>query len=227
MSLSQEPAFSILKNDFICGTRDITGEPWSGVSGIKPLTAGAVNTTNGAGPHNIQIFILAPDLTILTALPGYWHPEDLAYELEVANKLYAVWKNPSLTRAEKDAKFVEAHLGHIEDHPSAMVRRSRMQGFDQKFEQKNRATTTDTIASATGGKAGDPVFKTTDVIFHERLAKQPFAKYEEFDVVAFSDYGRALYNKKEEGSLAVVDQRPQTAAKRQGKQQKSKRGGGG
>ncbi len=102
-----------------------------------------------------------------------------------------------------------------------------MQGFDQKFEQKTRPGTSDAIVSQTGGKMGGPVFKTTDVLFHERIAKTPFAKYEEFDVVAFSDYGRALYNKKEEGSLPVVDSRSQTVAKRAAKMQRRKRGGGG
>ncbi|MFY9234560.1 MAG: hypothetical protein WAO58_08885 [Fimbriimonadaceae bacterium] len=218
MSLSQDPAFSLLKNDFVVGTRDITGEPWSGFSGTHSLEAGAVVTTNGAGPHNIQMFVMAPDKTVLTVLPGYWNPEDLAFELKVANELYAVWKDPKLTRAQKDAKFAAAHLGHITDHPQAMVRRSQMQGFDQKFEAKQRLASSDTILSTTGGKMGGPVFKTTDVIFHERLARQPFAKYEEFDVVSFSDYGRAKYDKKEEGSGPVVDLRPETTAKQKQRQ---------
>jgi len=219
VSLSQDPVFSSLKNEFVCGTKDITGAPWSGYSGIHPMTAGAVHTTNGAGPHNIQIFILAQDGTVLTCLPGYWHPEDLAHEIELAKKLNAVWIDPKLTSAQKDAKFSELHLAHIEDHPGAMRKRSRMQGFDQKFEQKNRLETSDTILSKTGGKAGAPVFKTTDVIFHERIAAQPFRKYAEFDVVAFSDYGRSKYDKKEEGGLPAIDLRPEAVEKRKKKQE--------
>ena len=219
MSLSQDPTFSELKSDFACGTRDITGVPWSGFSGIHPIEGGAVYTTNGAGPHNIQMFILAQDGTVLTCLPGYWNSQDLALEIDLAKKLDAVWTDKSLTRSQKDAKFRELHLGHIDDHPFAMTHRSQMQGFDKKFEQKERLASSDTILSSTGGKNGMPLFKTTDVLFHERIALQPFRKYEEFDVVAFTDYGRAKYDKKEEGTLGVADMRPQTQEKRKQKQQ--------
>ena len=41
----------------------------------------AVGTTNGAGGHNVQIFVLSPDGVVLHALPGFWHPEDLVREL--------------------------------------------------------------------------------------------------------------------------------------------------
>jgi hypothetical protein len=214
VSLSHDPAFSTLKNDFVCGTRDITGVPWSGFSGIHSLDAGAVHTTNGAGPHNIQIFILAQDGTVLTCLPGYWHPEDLAHEIELAKKLNGVWTDASLTLKQKERKFAELHLGHIDEHSRHMVRRSQMQGFDKKFEQKERLMASDTILSTSGGKGGMPVFKTTDVILHERIARQPFRKYQDFDVVAFSDYGRAKYDKKEEGGGPVVDYRPQAQEKR-------------
>lgn len=219
MSLSQDPAFPLLKSEFICGTRDITGAPWSGFSGIQPMTAGAVHTTNGAGPHNIQMFVLAQDGTVLTCLPGYWNPEDFACEMELAKQLNAVWTDPKLTRSQKDAKFAELHLGHIDTHSTAMRRRSQMQGFDKKFETKERLETSDTILSKSGGKGGMPTFKTTDVIFHERIAAQPFKKYSEFNVVAFSDYGRAKYDKKEEGDLPAIDLRPQAIEKRKKKQE--------
>jgi hypothetical protein len=126
------------------------------------------------------------------------------------------------------------HLAHIQGHPLLMTKRSQMQGFDKKFEEKMRLATSDTILSTDGGKDGKPVFKTTDVILHERIARQPFVKYSDFDVVAFSDYGRALYDKKEEGGLPVVDMRPQTIEKRKQKEAaraaqaaRKKRGGRG
>jgi hypothetical protein len=214
VSLSQDPAFTQLKNDFVCGTKDITGAPWSGFSGIHPIDGGAVHTTNGAGPHNIQMFVLAQDGTVLTCLPGYWHPEDLAHELELATELNKVWTDRKLTREQKNAKFTEMHLQHIAEHPRTMTKRSQMQGFDKKFEEKQRLAETDTVYAMTGGRNDGPIFKTTDVIFHERLAKQPFKPYASFDVVAFSDYGRAKYDKKEEGGQPAVDTRPQTIEKR-------------
>ena len=78
-----------------------------------------------------------------------------------------------------------------------------MQGFDKKYEAENRAATSDTIQSRSGGPAkfGGIVFKTTDQIFHERLAKQPFVTYNNFDVASFSDYGKHKYDKKEVGEL--------------------------
>ena len=42
-------------------------------------------------------------------------------------------------------------------------------------------------------------FKTTDQIVHERMAARPFVKYADFDVAAFSDYGRPKYDKKQDG----------------------------
>ena|SRR5271170_1112404 len=41
-------------------------------------------------------------------------------------------------------------------------------------------------------------FKTTDEIFHERMAVRPFLPYEQFDVAAYTDYGRPKYDKHED-----------------------------
>ena len=211
----------MLKNDFVCGTFNIVGQPYCGQSGIHPIDeSSAVFTTNGAGPHNIQMFVLAPDGTVLTCLPGYWESDDLATELNLAKDLYKVYKDPALTMAQKKLKFTEMHLAHIKQHSPAMVKRSKMQGFDMKFEAKNRATTSDTIYSSTGGdpKMGGIQFKTTDVIMHERMAMRPFLKYSQFDVAQYCDYGRPKYDKKEDGELPAP---PQTKKGRKGK-----RGGG-
>ena len=165
----------------------------------------AVDTSNGAGPHNNQLFVLATDGTVLTCLPGYWNSEDLAEELEFAEKLNAVWKDRSIFRREKEMKFSEMHLAHISDHSKAMKRRSRMQGFDKKFEEKNRSTSSDTILSKNNGDK--TLFKTTDVIMHERMAQRPFVNYANFDVAEYSDYGRDKYDKKGDEGSPVVDLR--------------------
>ena len=203
MSLSSEPTFSLIKSDFVCGYRNIVGMPWCGDSGIHPVDGGAVFTTNGAGPHNIQIFVLNQQGMVLTCLPGYWDSKDLSFELKFAETLNDVWNDPKLTLAQKKETYSKMHLAHIAEHPKDMVRRSEMQGFDKKYEAENRAATSDTIQSYTGGPAkfGGIVFKTTDQIFHERLAKQPFVTYNNFDVASFSDYGKHKYDKKEVGEL--------------------------
>jgi hypothetical protein len=204
VSLSSDPAFSTLKETFVCGYRDITDEPYSGISGRHDTFGNAVATTNGAGPHNIQMFVLSPDGTVLTCMPGYWNPQDMVAELGLAQRLNEVWQNPSLSRAEKNQLFYQMHMGHVAQHSEGMVRRSKMQGFDQKYEAKFRMASSDTIKNAS--LITDPMakmlpqeaFKTTDEIMHERMASRPFVAYQNFDVAAFADYGRPKYDKHED-----------------------------
>lgn len=230
MSLSQEPVFSELKSNFICGAKDIVNEPYCGVSGRHAPDGKGIVTTNGAGPHNLQLFILAPDGTVLHCLPGYWAPQDLAGELRLGHELYQVWSNPHLSRSQKNEIFREKQLGHIDEHPPDMVRRSRMQGFDQKFEAKNRAYKSDTVknpqlaiqALASGdNRTLSSAFKTTDVIAHERMAQRPFLPYQQFDVAVFSDYGRQKYEKHEDErdmNGKIADSSRQMKSKKQRKQ---------
>ena len=117
MSLSQEPAFSTLKNYFVCGTRDISNEPYAGLSGSHDVSGNAVDTTNGAGPHNLQLFILSADGTVLTCLPGYWHSQDLLTEMQFASQLNQVWLNPKLSRGQKDQ--ISAANSGMKPPPSA------------------------------------------------------------------------------------------------------------
>lgn len=206
MSLSQEPAFSALKNYFVCGTKDITDEPYAGESGRHDNFGNAVVTTNGAGPHNIQMFMLSADGTILNVLPGYWAPQDLVYEMGLANQLNRVWMSNQYTRAQKDQLFKQMHLAHIAQHPKDMVRRSHLQGFDAKYEGENKLHTSDFIRNAAAiehpanpnQKWSAANFKTTDEVMHERLATHGFEKYERFNVAAFSDYGKQRYDKMED-----------------------------
>src|SRR5262249_31820785 len=153
---------------------------------------------NGAGPHNLQLFIISSDGVVLHCLPGYWNPQDLAAELAFAQKLNKLWRS-SLSRAEKDRRFSQMQLAHIQEHSAEMVRRSRMQNFDMQYEARHRPTTSDTLLHPlTPGQKKPPAsaFKTTDRIVHERMASRPFVKYEDFDVEKFTDYGRPKYDKK-------------------------------
>lgn len=207
MSLSRDPAFTLLQQYFICGIRDISNESYAGLSGRHDVGGKAIWTSNGAGPHNIQIFILSADGTVLTCLPGFWASQDLAQEMRLAYQLQQVWNNPSLSRADKNKLFKNMQLAHIYQHPAGMTRRSHMQSFDQTYEAQHRLHTSDTIrdpnliqASLDAGDMRLPqqAFKTTDVIMHERMAARPFVKYDQFDVAAFSDYGKTKYDKEED-----------------------------
>jgi len=206
---------SYLQQNFVCGTRDITGESYAGVRGRHEVNGKAIVTTNGAGPHNIQMFMLAADGTVLHVLPGYWAPADILPEMELAKKLNQVWmSNYSLN--QKRQEFYRLQLAHASAHSSETRLRSEMQSFDKKYEAKHNLHTSDTILNPAlaaacltkGMQAPEGAFKTTDVIMHERMARRPFVPYTQFDVVAFSNYGKPFYDKHEDyrnASGQVVD----------------------
>lgn len=204
VSLSEEPAFSILKDELVCGYRDISKEPWAGYSGKHEVGGNAINTSNGAGPHNLQTFIMASDGTVLTCLPGYWAPQDLVYEIDFASRLNDIYANPKYGPAQRRLMFRSMHLAHIKEHPHDMSKRSHMQHFDQNYEAEHRLRTTDTIKESVKATLGDgsnvpsDAFKTTDILMHERMAKRPFLAYAEFDTARYSDYGRPQYDKNED-----------------------------
>lgn len=206
MSLSQDPAFSYLKNYFVCGFTDITNQGYVGTSGRHERQGQATATSNGAGPHNIQMFMLASDGTVLHCLPGYWDPRDLAKEMQFAYQLNKVYADTKLRRSEKEQLFKQMQMQHVDQHPPQMVRRSHMQGFDQQYEAHYKLNTSDTILDAALAKQGmaasghppSEAFKTTDVIMHERMAKRPFVAFNRFDVERFSDYGKPHYDKNED-----------------------------
>jgi hypothetical protein len=199
----------MLHNQMVCGSRDITGEPYAGMSGKHDRYGHAVSTSNGAGPHNVQMFILSSDGTVLTCMPGYWAPQDLVTEVRLAQQLNTVWKDPHLSRAQKNQMFAQMQMAHIRQHSPQMVGRSHMQGFDMMYEAENRPMS-DTIkspeliaaAEAKGGHAPAQAFKTTDVIMHERMARRPFESIDHFDVAAFADYGKWKYDKEEDARMA-------------------------
>ena len=163
----------------------------------------AVETTNGAGPHNIQMFVLAPDGTVLHCMPGYWNPNDLAGELQLAERIGGVWQDRSLSADQKRAQFSRMQIEHFKSHPKELVARSHMQGFDRKHELERKGFS-DTIRMAANPNSvswqegGDDLVKTTDEIMHERMSQRPFVAYSSFDTGKFADYGTHFYDKHED-----------------------------
>jgi hypothetical protein len=206
VSLSNESILKTLKDKFVCGWRDISSEPYCGKSGKHDLDNPAVHTTNGAGPTNTQLFILSPDGVVLHCLPGYWDARDLPCEIELAEALDRVWKDPKMSREEKDAAFKRMHLEHVAKHPADMVKRSQMQGFDKKHEQ-NKVKDSDCLL-VNEKNPDKPLFKTTDRIMHERIANQPFVSFDAFDVPACVRYGRPKYDKKGDDKPGEVAAKP-------------------
>jgi hypothetical protein len=206
VSLSTDPTLTLLKNDFVCGFKDISRKSWAGASGKHEPDETAVDTTNGAGPHNIQMFVLTPDGVVLHCLPGYWHSGDLASELQFAEKLNSVWKDPNTTREQKDKTFTQMQLRQISMEPPGMGKRSHLQGFDLKEEAKKRPNGgffwNANAVDRSSGNTDPKNVKTVDIVMHERMAARPFLTYKEFDVPNFSDYGKNEYDKHEQFRMA-------------------------
>jgi hypothetical protein len=201
VSLSQEPAYSDLKNHFVCGYRNIIGEKYAGNSGTHGTRGNAVDTTNGAGPHNIQMFVMNPDGTVLHCLPGYWNPQDLTTELTFARQMNSLYLDNSISPADKLTAFRSMQINHIHQHSPDMVARSKMQSFDMKHEAhrtNSDAVKYHVVDDGSWGPGVESAFKTTDEIMHERMAKRPFLAYDKFDVGAFADYGTSTYDKHED-----------------------------
>lgn len=177
--------------------------PYAGNSGAHSTNSNAVETTNGAGSHNIQMFVMDPDGTVLTCMPGYWNPDDLKSELQLGEKLDAVWHDNSLSMEQKKASFAHMQMDHFRHHSREEVARSHMQGFDRKHELERKGFS-DTIRMAANPNAptwqegGDDLVKTTDEIMHERMSNRPFVAYSRFDTGKFVDYGTHFYDKHED-----------------------------
>lgn len=231
MSLPQEPVFSLLKSDFVVGWKNIITEEYVGESFGYTCDQTAVGTTNGAGPHNVQIFVLSPDLTVLHALPGFWHPKDLAQELRFSQALQRLWQDKGRSRKEKDAMFTRLQLAEYKNHTRTTTIRSSWQGFDAANEKQrlDRGQQRDTFLTSVDGSVdeqrGRPRMKPINQLVHERMAQRPFVKFEDFDVAEFADYGRILYdnNRKVDGPGQVF-MTPRKVAKAKEREEQRRRG---
>lgn len=189
------------------------------------MESNAVTTTNGAGPHNVQLFMLSEDGTVLHCLPGYWDPNDLQSELELAQKLNSLWLDHSITTDQKIAAFKRYQTEHLAGHSPQMQARSHLQGFDAKYIAAHAQLMPECIAQpallascvsncSSGGGGGSGMkesmhvpmeaFKTTDAIMHARMAKYPFVHYENFDTAAYTNYGTHYYDKNENEVAGAV-----------------------
>ncbi len=201
MSLSNDSVLNVLKSQFVCGYRNITGESYAGKSGKHETDGQAIVTTNGAGPHNVQFFFLSEDGVVLHAILGYWDPRDLLWEIRFAQGMNRLWHSSSRSAEDKRKQFQIANRLAIRQLPLDMVARSHLQGFDAKKELKVAASDFrfrpgDYHPPVRAGKHDN--LKSTVQVIHERMAQRPFVVYEDFDVADFSDYGKQRYDKKED-----------------------------
>lgn len=192
MSLPQEPVLSRLKSSFVVGWKNIRREDYVGSSHGYTCDEGAVGTTNGAGPRNTQIFVLSYDGVVLHCLPGFWHHDDLAAELDFARIVHRLWKDPRST-ADKREMLTRMQRRAIRMQPPALLARSAWQGFDAHDERKRlEYGPRDTFYYDQDGKPGR--MKPLSVLVYERMAARPFVPFRQFDTEAFVDYGRPYYD---------------------------------
>ena len=191
MTLANPEILKELHDDFVVGWKNIEREPWRGESQGYSCSQTALGTTNGAGARNVQIFVLSPDLRVLHALPGFWHPDDLRAELDFAKLAYALWADEKRTFAQKESMLAVLRKDHIAHLPALTLARSNWQDFDRMAELNSGKTWRDTFRT---GKDGAIDLKPTILVAHDRMARQPFAEFARFDVEAFTDYGLLHYD---------------------------------
>lgn len=183
----------MLERDFVLGWKDIRKQRFVGYSfGYKPKDS-SLGTTNGAGPHNVQMFVLSPDRVVLHALPGFWHPEDLAQELQFAKVLATLWADEDRSIEDKKDMFRRLQKHEIKRQSELSSARSGWQSFDSRAEANRLAKgPRDTFYPAVDGMP--QMLKPINILVHERMAARPFLAFEDFDTAAFVDYGRYFYD---------------------------------
>lgn len=192
MSLSAKPVLNLLETDFVVGWENIQREDYVGSSHGYTTDEVAVGTTNGAGPRNMQTFVLSGDGTVMHCLPGFWHPDDLVVELHHGKAMHRLW-NDRRPKSEKRKMFSRMMIAALRTHPAEMTARSGWQGFDANNE-RNRLEQglRDTFFVDEHGKPTE--LKPLNVVVHERMAKRPFVSFKSFDTEEFIDYGRPYYD---------------------------------
>ncbi len=201
MSLASDSVLSILKNDFVVGWKNINREDYVGSSHGYKCDEAAVGTTNGAGPRNIQMFVLSRGSRVVHCLPGFWHPEDLAVELQHAKVLHRLWVDDR-PNTDKSAMFARIQMTALRTHSKAMTARSSWQGFDAKNEKMRlESGPRDTFYYDDQGQA--KALKPINVLVHERMAKRPFLSFRKFDTEQFIDYGRPYYDNNKKLGVGV------------------------
>lgn len=189
MTLPDEHVLSLLRDRFVLGARNIERDRHVGTSHGYKRTQTAVGTTNGAGGRNVQILVLATDSTVVHALPGFWHPQELAAELRLALELHRLHHDDGRSAAARLQMFRALHTAAARCEPSP---RDEWQSFDAR-EELERATKQprDTVVSSADGRQS---LKSIRRLVHDRLLAQPFPRLADFDLEAFVDYGRAFYD---------------------------------
>ena len=192
MTLPNNDVIDFIGTRFILAHRNIEKDEHVGMSHGYRSNQSAVGTTNGAGPRNVQFLILAADKTVLHALPGFWHPEDLIPELQLAFEISRLYLDKRKTYSQKAKMFEMLHKAHMRRHGAASIRRGQWQSFDFWYETDHvQRAERDTFRMLANG---DLQLKSVPEVIHDRMLTRRFQKLDDFDLESFVDYGRPYYD---------------------------------
>ena len=192
MTLPNDDVISFLDSRFILAHRNIQKDSYVGLSHGYSPTQSAVGTTNGAGPRNVQFLILAADETVLHALPGFWHAEDLIPELQLAFEINRLYLEKDRSEYYKEKMYVLLHETHMRRHGAEAQRRGQWQDFDRRYEShRAQREVRDTFRTGDDGK---PELKSVPEVIHDRMLARRFLPLASFDLEQFVDYGRPFYD---------------------------------
>lgn len=95
VSFSADPVQKLLKDDFVCATINIDGDPTAGASLAHAPTDSCGSSSRGIGRPNVQCLFLTPTGEIFHVASGYVGPRDMAKEIGFAKKTFdAIQKSP-------------------------------------------------------------------------------------------------------------------------------------
>lgn len=221
MTLPNEEVLELLANRFVLGHRNIEKAGHVGLSHGYKCDQSAVGTTNGAGGRNVQFVVLAADGTVVHALPGFWHAEDLVPELLLGLELHSLYTDDQLPADRKIAMFNALHRRHLRTFGEAAEARGAWQGFDRHAELERAGNEPrDTVIAAADGSTA---LKSIPRIVHERLLRRRFLPLADFDMESFVDYGRPFYDNNEGFDRGRNFHRAQQANRKRAREQERER----
>jgi len=124
---------------------------------------------------------------IVHCLPGFWDVKPFIAEVQFAMKLNKIYKS-KMSIADRNEKFLDAHLTHALHHDAKTIGASKHQSFDKNYLER---TGNKDFQRAKGFQSKG--LKRSDQVMHERMAERPFLAFEKFNVAKFVEMGRRVY----------------------------------
>jgi hypothetical protein len=198
LALGDPAVLTELREQFVAGWNDVTVDRVGGErdkdrwSNFVPPTTAVTAPDNDADPEAVQMFVIAGDGTVVHALAGFWHPEDLLRELEFAQTAWRLWRDPS---RDADAKRSILHALH-----DVELRRDRPRTEARSAWPEDEADAERTLAARDEGRdtlerdpegrprrdpAGAFVLAPRHVVMRRRNLEQLYVPHGRFDLDRF------------------------------------------